>query len=107
MSRKKIINKKMQRTIANRRINKLFFLADGAALSGEFNLSRRYIELARKISMRNLTPIPKKFKRRFCKNCYNYLLPNETCRIRIHRGKIIIFCHNCKKYIRIPLNTNG
>ena len=103
MSRKKTLDKKMQKIIAKGRINKLFILAEENALSGELDLSNRYVELARKISMRNLAPIPKKYKRRFCKHCYRYLLPNVTCRVRIHGGKIIVYCHNCRKYTRIPL----
>ena len=107
MSRKKALDKKMQKIIAKGRINKLFILAEENALSGELNLSNRYVELARKISMRNLAPIPKKYKRRFCKHCYRYLLPNVTCRVRIHGGKIVIYCHNCRKYTRIPLKKTG
>jgi len=107
MSRRKALDKKMQKIIAKGRINKLFILAEENALSGELNLSNRYVELARKISMRNLAPIPKKYKRRFCKHCYKYLLPNVTCRVRIHRGKIVVYCHNCRKYTRIPLKKTG
>ena len=107
MSRRRILNKKMQKTIATGRINKLFVLAEANALSGEFNLSNRYVELARKISMRNSTPISARNKRRFCKHCYSYLLPNVTCRVRIHRGKIVGYCYNCRKYTRIPLKKTG
>jgi ribonuclease P protein subunit RPR2 len=112
MSRKKSLDKKMQKLIANGRINKLFILAEENALSGELDLSNRYVELARKISMKNLAPIPKKYKRRFCKHCYSYLLPNVTCRVRIHRvrihgGKIVVYCYNCRKYTRIPFKKTG
>jgi len=107
MSRKKALDKKMQKIIANGRINKLFILAEENAHSGELDLSNRYVELARKISMRNLAPIPKKYKRRFCKHCYSYLLPNVTCRVRIHGGKIVVYCHNCRKYTRIPFKKTG
>ena len=107
MSKKKTLGKNMKKIIANRRINKLFILAEENALSGELKMSNRYVELARKISMRNLAPIPKKYKRRFCKHCYRYLLPNVTCRVRIHGGKIVIYCHNCGKYTRIPFKKTG
>jgi len=95
--------KKTQKTIANRRINQLFSLAEQNALTGKLNLANRYVELARKISMRHLVPIPKEYKRRFCKHCYSYLLPDSNSRVRIHRGKLIIYCFNCKKFTRIPL----
>jgi ribonuclease P protein subunit RPR2 len=107
MSRKIRITKKQQREIAGRRIGKLFTMAEENALSGKLDLTNRYVELARKISMRNLTPIKKEYKRRFCKHCYSYLLPTVTCRTRINRGKLVVYCHNCKKYTRIPLKNNG
>jgi ribonuclease P protein subunit RPR2 len=105
MSKKKLKDKKIQKTIAISRINKLFLLAERYALSGRLNLANRYVELARKISMRYLVPMPKEFKRRFCKHCYKYLLPHVTCRVRIHRGRLVIYCHNCKRYTRIPLKN--
>lgn len=106
MSRKKIyINKKIKNSIATKRIIQLFIMAEKKAFLGDINLANRYVEIARKISMRNKVPIPKEFKRRFCKNCYKYLLPSLNCRIRIHRGKLIIFCDNCKKYTRIPFKN--
>jgi len=103
MVKKRRISKIEQKMIASRRINRLFELAEDNALSGEIKLSDRYVELARKISMKNLTPIPKEYKRRFCKKCYQYLLPTKTCRVRISRGKVIVFCKNCRSYNRIPI----
>ena len=108
MSKKKTLkDKKNQKTIAKRRINKLFMLAEKNALSNKLNLANRYVELARKISMRYLVPITIKHKRRFCKHCYRYLLPHITGRTRIHRGKLIIYCYNCKKFTRIPLKKSA
>lgn len=107
MPKKRRITKKQQKKIASRRIGKLFTMAEENALVGKLSLADRYVELARKISMRNLTPIKKEYKRRFCKHCYSYLLPTVTCRVRINRGKLVVYCHNCKKYMRIPLKNNG
>jgi len=103
MVKKRRITKTEQKRIASRRINRLFEIAEENALSGEIKLSNRYVELARKISMKNLAPIPKIYKRRFCKHCHNYLLPTITCRVRICRGKVIVFCKNCRRYNRIPI----
>jgi len=99
-------DKKNQKTIAKNRIIQLFNLAEQCALTDRLNLADRYVEIARKISMRHLVSIPKEFRKRFCKHCYSYLLPHTTCRIRIHRGKLIIYCHNCNKYTRIPLKNH-
>ena len=96
------VDKKTQRDIARHRIKKLFEMAEKKALEGNIDLADRYVDLARRISMRTLTRIPKKYKHRFCKHCYHYLLPGVTCRIRIQRGKIVTYCYNCKKFIRRP-----
>ena len=96
-------DKKNKKIIARNRIEKLFSIAEKNALSGRLDLSNRYVQIARKISMKYLVPIPTEFKRSFCKHCYFYLLPDVNCRIRIHRNRIIIYCNNCKKYTRIPL----
>jgi len=106
MTKRNIRDKKIQKTISNIRINKLFSMAEQRALSGNFNLADRYVEIARKISMRTLVPISKEYKQRFCKHCYCYLLPDSNCRIRIHRGRLIIYCYNCKKYTRLPLKSS-
>jgi ribonuclease P protein subunit RPR2 len=107
MSRKKIyMAKKAQNAIAKKRIIQLFLMAEKMASSGNIILSNRYIEIARKISMRYKISIPKDFKRRICKNCYKYLVPGLNCRIRIYRSKLIIYCYNCKNYTRIPIKND-
>ena len=107
MSRKNTKKKKFQKTIALNRIQKLFLLAEKKAFLGDFNLANRYIQIARELSMRYLVSIPIEFKRRFCKHCYHYLQTGKNCRIRIHRGRLIIYCNNCKKFTRIPLKDKG
>ena len=90
MSKRRNIDKKIQKTIASGRIKKLFTLAEKYALDGELNLSNRYVYISRKISMKYLVPIPLEYKRRFCKHCYKYLLPNVNSRFRIKKGKMIM-----------------
>ncbi len=102
MRRKTHKNKKIQKEIAKKRIKKLFELAYNKAMEHDFRLADRYVVLARKISMKYLVKIPVKYKRRFCKHCYSYILPDKTGRTRIRNGRIIIYCNNCKKYTRIP-----
>lgn len=99
---KKTLNKKNQKQIALKRIKALFELAYNKATDENFELADRYINIARKISMKYLVPIPNKYKRSLCKHCYCYLLPYVNSRVRIKNGKIIIFCNNCEKYTRIP-----
>jgi ribonuclease P protein subunit RPR2 len=97
--------KELQKKIAKQRIQRLFLLAEHYALNDRLKLSDRYVFLARKISMKYLVPVPNQFKRRFCKHCYSYILPNVTCRIRIHKGRIVTYCDNCKRYMRMPLQN--
>jgi ribonuclease P protein subunit RPR2 len=107
MSKKRAEQKKLYKNIASHRIRYLFSLAEQNALNDKLLLSNRYVALARKISMKYLVPIPREYKRRFCTHCYSYLLPSVNCRVRIHRGMIVIFCSTCKKYNRIPLHDRS
>jgi len=97
MKRKEDIKK-----IALTRIKKLFEEADDVFFKNK-KLANRYVTLARKISMKSNLKMPKELKRKFCKHCYSYLKPGVNSRIRINRGKVIIYCLNCKKYTRIPV----
>ena len=105
MANRNAKKKKLQKNIAKNRIHRLFKLAEKYALQDRLELSDRYVFLARKISMRYLVPMPRGFKRRFCKHCYSYLLPGVNCRVRIHRSNVVTYCHNCKRYMRMPLGN--
>ena len=70
----------------------------------EKGLANRYVTLARKISMKYKVRIPRKYKRRFCKHCYHYLVPSKTCRVRLIKHKVVYYCLNCKKFMRFPYN---
>ena len=104
MSNKRI-NKKNQKMMALKRIQVLFELAYIKASKKEFDIADRYVNIARRLSMRYLVPIPSKYKRFFCKHCYCYILPDVNSRFRIKNGKIIIFCKNCKRFNRIIFKT--
>ena len=56
-----------------------------------------YVRKARRLAMKVNTPIPKEFKGKYCKHCYNYFNSNNY-RVRTKNGMIIYFCLNCKKY---------
>jgi ribonuclease P protein subunit RPR2 len=87
--------------IAKERINELFKQAEEAFDKDE-KLADRYVELARKISMKYKVRIPSALKKRFCKHCYCYLVPGKNCRVRTHEGKVVYYCLKCKKYMRFP-----
>jgi len=93
-------NKEEQKEIAKKRIEKLF---EEAEKTKSQKLANRYVELARKIAMKLNLRMPKKFKRKLCKHCYNYF-KSKNYRVRTRDGKLIYYCFECKKYTRIPLS---
>ncbi|MDN7025229.1 ribonuclease P [Methanoculleus sp. FWC-SCC1] len=64
--------------------------------------SRRCVERARKIAMRQRVRIDRRFKRRFCRRCNAYLVPGANMRVRIHRGCVIVTCLVCGHRSRYP-----
>ncbi|MDD3492688.1 MAG: RNAase P [Candidatus Thermoplasmatota archaeon] len=91
-----------RKKIARERIARLLDLAEQRALQGDLDLATRYVELARKLSMKYLVRIPRHFKRRFCKHCYTYLQPGNNCTVRLTRRHLAIHCHACGAITRIP-----
>ena len=93
--------KKQVKEIARERIKELFKEAQNNP-----KMANRYVSLARKIAGKARIRMPKELKRRFCKHCYKYLRSGKNARIRTREGKLIIYCLECKKHNRIPLNSN-
>ena len=96
------LNKKELKKIASEKIKTLF---DEAKIQFNENpsLSDRYVKLARKIAMKVNLRIPKEYKRRFCRHCYSYLVPNKNCRVRVHKSRVIYYCLKCKKFMRFVI----
>lgn len=87
--------------LAKQRIEILFTQANK---SKDQELSDKYIKLARKIAMKAQIPIPRQFKRQFCKHCYTYFRPAKNLRIRLQgkgKGRRVVYsCLSCKKHMR-------
>jgi ribonuclease P protein subunit RPR2 len=85
--------------IAHERIGILF---EQALLS--FSLyperSNRYVDIARRIAMRQRIRIDRKFRRQYCHHCYSFLVPGKNMRVRVHRGNVVVTCHSCNKKTR-------
>ena len=64
--------------------------------------AHRYVELARNISKKYNTKIPGPWNRRYCKNCYKFLVPGHNCTVRLINENITIFCGECGHVTRIP-----
>lgn len=64
--------------------------------------SHRYVELARKISKKYNAKIPQVWGRRYCKNCYKFLVPGHNCAVRLINNEINIYCGECGHIMKIP-----
>jgi len=100
---KKDYNKKSRenKDIALERIRNLFNEAK-LAYSEDSKLSDRYVQLAKRISMKYKVRIPSDLKKRICKNCFSYLVPGKNCRVRLHKKKLVYCCLKCNKLMRFP-----
>jgi len=92
--------KKLEKEIAMERIQILISKAIEVKLKNH-DLARRYIELAKKISMKYKVRIPREL-RVFCKKCL-YPYTSGKFRVRIRKSRIIITCLNCGSTKRYPL----
>lgn len=98
--RRKYSPEKFQK-IAGERIKVLFAQAR-LRFKEDAKLSDRYVQLARKIAMRYKVKIPPNLKRQFCKNCHKFLMPGKNLRIRLHKGRTIYYCLECRHFMRFP-----
>jgi ribonuclease P protein subunit RPR2 len=92
--------------IARQRIDTLFGLAEKEVKTNP-ELSRRYVDLARKIAMSAKIPFPQHYRRVVCKNCNSMLVHGYNCRVRIQQRRephVVVTCLNCGKQIRYMLN---
>lgn len=96
-------NKEEGREIAFERIEILFGLADKSALSGDLDLADDYVVKARKIAMKFNVRLGR-YKRRYCKYCYKYLLPGKTFRVRTNPAekRVEVTCLRCGRKIFFP-----
>lgn len=82
--------------IAMERILKLLGFAEENAKARP-DRSKRYVELARKISTRYTVPIPQNLKKKFCKACNAFWVPGKNLKVRANaRTKSIDYvCLEC------------
>src|SRR5262245_4501953 len=83
-------------TIARERIDILLDEAE-KMLPKDPELSRRYVGLARKISMRTRVRIPREKKWYICKNCGQILVLGKNARVRLSptNSRILVTCLDC------------
>jgi ribonuclease P protein subunit RPR2 len=91
--------------IARERIAILFAQAR-AAFATHPELSNRYVELARKIAMRQRIRIDREFRREFCRHCSSFLVPGTTSRVRVQGGNVVVTCLCCRQRRRYPVGRD-
>ena len=111
MSKRKI-RKAVIKKIAQHRIEELFKLAKEYTVNNDIEKSRRYVYLAKRISMKSNFKIPTPLKRQICANCNAFLIPGINCRVRIKRRRsphVVYTCLECnhnKRYLIRKSNEN-
>ncbi len=96
--------KKLERKIALRRVQFLLSIAQEIKFE-DYELARRYVNLARKISMRYRIRIPKDL-RLYCKRC-GYPYRHDRMRVRVVKSRVVITCLNCGFVKRIPIRLRN
>ena len=99
---KKALIQEKQKKIAKEKIEELFEIAK-KNFKDDPKVSDRYIRIARRTAMKFRLRISTELKRKFCKFCYKFLVVGKNSRVRISKGKKIIYCFACKKYNRISI----
>jgi ribonuclease P protein subunit RPR2 len=85
--------------IAKERISELFVQAR-QAFSAHPERSNRYVELARRIAMRQRVRIDRELRRQYCHHCYAFLVPGRNMRVRVHDGNVVVTCGSCNRKMR-------
>ncbi len=94
--------------IALERIYRLFELAE-QCFEKEPKLSKRYVELARKISSKNKATIPTELKQQFCKKCGAFLVKEKNAKHSKQEPFLEVECLECgfKKKTAIKLKQKN
>jgi ribonuclease P protein subunit RPR2 len=89
--------------IARERIEKLFRMAEEAAIAGDLESASRYIEMLWNIKLKFRIRLTKEQKRLFCKKCLTFLVDGKSGRYRTEDKNLVITCLRCGNVTRIPL----
>ena len=96
-------NKRLEESNAKRMVAELFAKAREVFPESK-SKANDYVRKARRAAMKVRMRLPAELKRKFCRHCYSFLMPGVNSRIRVHKSRVIIYCLECRKFTRIPLN---
>ncbi len=98
--------RRMRLDLARQRIGILFGLSLDAVRRGEYEYARMLVGLIARISRANRARLPRRLKRRICKNCNIPLVPGVTARYRLRRDGarswLVVRCLLCGWIHRYP-----
>ncbi len=87
-------------TIAEERIARLEAEAKAAAGRDDWDLSREYVRLARRIAERQRLRFPRRFDRFSCDGCDVFLRPGVNARVRLRGDHVVVTCCACGERMR-------
>ena len=102
MTKKPRLSREQQQKIALEQV-KTFLQEAEEAFSEDKAWANRLVGKARRAAMKVKLKMPRELKRKYCKHCYAFLMPGVNARVRTARGKVVISCFDCKKFMRIPI----
>jgi len=91
-----------EKIIALERVKTLLSEADENFSSNPVR-SHKYVKVARRIAMKVRLKLPKTLRRKFCKHCLYFLRPGVNCRVRTRKKMLVVYCQNCRKFMRFGL----
>jgi ribonuclease P protein subunit RPR2 len=98
------MNKK-SKDIASLRTRALFQLAR-KNIHKNPHLAQRYVDIAKRISMRMRIHLSREQRFFVCKHCKSFIFPGVTSRVRIRSKREphrVVTCMYCGKFMRMPL----
>ena len=87
------------------RVKTLFQLAH-ANMREKPELAQKYVDMARKVSMRTRLHLPAEYRAQICRHCKRFILPGTSSRVRIQTRRephVVVTCLYCGGKTRIPL----
>ncbi|MHA2034182.1 MAG: ribonuclease P [Candidatus Thorarchaeota archaeon] len=97
------------RRIAKERVNRLWELALETSVHDP-ERTRRYVEIARRVSRRVRERLPRRIARRVCRGCGTILLPGVNCRVRVRNNRqthVTVTCLRCGTIRRFPVTRQS
>ncbi|HID42902.1 MAG TPA: ribonuclease P [Archaeoglobaceae archaeon] len=93
--------KRLEKKIAGERIK---ILIEGARkrMFEDYEIARRNIIIATRISQRYRVKIPRELKITYCKKCF-FPYRSDRFRVRVKKSRVIITCLNCGERQRFPI----